>query len=189
MSCHNCSANYSLGSLRNPCHIPLTSSVALCSTHVSCGDVVCLPTNCQDHPQPLDNCQETCSESTSCQPGHCEPNNCETSCYPSTTYYVSRPCQGTTFLPAVSYVSGSCLPVSFRPLTCVSNSGRPLSLFTYGCRPLGSLPCGPQTLSIVPSSLRPLRPVFSGSQPLNHVYSTCRPSCSALGGQWLPCSS
>nr|XP_035943299.1 keratin-associated protein 26-1-like [Halichoerus grypus] len=183
MSCHNCSANYSLGSFRSPCHIPLTSSIALCSTGVSCGDVLCLPSNCQDHLQSLDNCQESCSEPTSCLPAHCDPSNCETSCYPSTTYYVSRPCHGTSFLPAASYNSGSCLPISCRPLSYVSSSSRPLSLLTYGCRPVGFLPCGPQPLSIVPSSFRPLRPVFAGCQPLSHVFSTCRPSCSALGGQ------
>ncbi|XP_045293032.1 keratin-associated protein 26-1 [Leopardus geoffroyi] len=183
MSCHNCSTNYSLGSLSNPCHLPLTSSITLCSTGVSCGDVLCLPSNCQGHLRSLDNCQEACNEPTSSQPAPHEPSNFETSCCPSTTYYVSRPCQGTTFLPASSYVSGSCVPISYRPLSYVSSSCRPLSLPTYGCRPLSCLPCNPQSLHVVPSGLRPLRPLLGGCQPLTHVYSTCRPSCSALGGQ------
>ncbi|XP_047602897.1 keratin-associated protein 26-1 [Lutra lutra] len=180
MSCHNCPATYSLGSLRNPGHIPLSSSIALCSLGVSCGDVLCLPSNCQDHLRPRDNCQESCSEPANCQPAHCDY---ETSCCPPTAYYVSRPCQGTTFLPATSYISGSCLPVSYRPLSYVSSSNRPLSLLTYGCRPLGCLPCSPQPLSMVPSSLRPLCPVLTGCHPLSHVFSTCPGSCSALGGQ------
>nr|XP_014722071.2 keratin-associated protein 26-1 [Equus asinus] len=184
MSCHNyCSGSYSLGSLRNPCHIPLPSSIALCSTNVSCGDVVCLPSSCQDHTWLLDNCQETCNEPTSCQPASCEPSNCATSHCPSTAYYVPRPSQGTSFLPAASYVSSSYLPVSSRPLSYVSSSCRPLSLLPYISRPFGYLPCRPQPLSIVSSSLRPLHPLSVGYQPLTHVFNTCRPFCSALGGQ------
>ncbi|KAM9201599.1 keratin-associated protein 26-1 [Dugong dugon] len=209
MSCHNhCPGNYSSGSLRNICHIPVTSSSALCSTNVSCGDAICLPSTCQGSSWLLDNCQETCNEPTSCQPANCEPSN---SCCPSTAYYVTRPYQGTSFLPVSSsissaylplscrplgYVSSSyrplrpllysshplgCAPVGYRPLDCLSNSYQPLSLLTYGCRPLGGLTCGSQPPSVVPSSLRPLRPLSSGCQPLAHVFSTCHPSCSALG--------
>ncbi|XP_049714456.1 keratin-associated protein 26-1 [Elephas maximus indicus] len=209
MSCHNyCSGNYSSGSLRNICHIPVTSSSALCSTNVSYGDAFCLPSSCQGSSWLLDNCQETCSEPTSCQPANCEPSN---SCCPSTAYYVPRPCQGTSFLPVSSSISSSCFPVScrplsyvpsgcrplspllynshllgcapigYRPLNCLPNSCRPLSLLTYGCQPLSGLACGLQPFSIVSSSLRPLRPLSSGCQPLAHVFSTCRPSCSALG--------
>ncbi|XP_058379369.1 keratin-associated protein 26-1 [Diceros bicornis minor] len=190
MSCHNyCSGSDSLGSLRNLCHIPLTSSISLCSTNVSSGDVLCLPSSHQDHTWLLDNCQETCSEPTSCQPANCEPSNLETSHCPSTAYYVSGPCQGTTFLPAASYVSSSYLPASCRPPRYVSSSCRPLRLLPYGCRPLGCLPCGPQPLSVVSSCLRPLHPLSIGYRPLTHVFSTCHPSCSPLGGQYPPCSS
>lgn len=178
MSCPNfCSGNYSLGFLRNPCYIPLTSSFALCSTNASRGGVLSLPSSCQDHIRLMDNCQEICGEPTSCQPPICVPSNYETSCCPSTAYCGPRPCLGTSFLPAAS-ISSSCLPVSY-----VSSSCRPLSLFTYGCRPVGWIPCGSQPLSVVSSSLRPLRPLFSGCQPLTYVFSPCRPSCFALGGQ------
>lgn len=184
MTCPNsCSGNYNLGSLRNPCYIPLSSSNALCSTNVSREDVLCFPSRYQDGIWLMDNCQETCSEPTSCQSQNCEPSNCETSCCSSTAYYGPRPCQGTRFLPAASFTSSSCLPISCRPLSSMSNSCGPLSLLTYGCRPLGWVPCGPQPLSVVSSSLRPLHPLFSGCQPLTHVFSPCRPSCFALGGQ------
>ncbi|XP_047612312.1 keratin-associated protein 26-1 [Phacochoerus africanus] len=183
MACHNyCSGNYSLGSLRNPCHIPLSSSIALCSTNVSGGDVLCVPSSCQDHTWILNNGQETCSEPASCQPASCEPSNCETSSCPSTACYVPRPCRGISLLP-VTHTSGSCLSVSSRPLNYVFGSGRPLSLLTRGYRPQGCLPCGPHHLSVVSGSLRPLCPVFGGCQPLTHVVSTCHPSCSSWGGQ------
>lgn len=179
MSCLNsCSGNYSLGVLRNPCYIPLTSSFAPCSTNVSRGDVLCLPSSFQDHTWLMDNCQETCGELISCQPPNCEPSNYETSCCSSTVYCGPRPCPGTSFLPAASYISSSCLPGSY-----VSSSCRPQRLFTYGCRPVRWIPCGSQSLSVVLSSLRPLRPLFSGCRPLTHVFSPCRPSCFALGGQ------
>ncbi|KAM5276678.1 keratin-associated protein 26-1-like [Hipposideros larvatus] len=184
MTCSNsCSGNYSLGPLRNPCHTPLTPSHALCSTNVSHGDVLCLPSRCQDGTWLMDNCQGNCSEPTSCQSRSCEPSNCENSCCPSIAYYGPRPCQGTSFLPAASYISSSCLPISCRPLSYMSNSCGSLSLLTYGCRPLGWMPCGPQPLGFVSSSLRPLHPFFGGCQPLTHVYSPCRPSCFAPGGQ------
>ncbi|KAB0388714.1 hypothetical protein E2I00_003812 [Balaenoptera physalus] len=129
-----------MGSLRNARHVPPPSSIALCSTNVSSGDVLCLPSSCQDHTWLLNNGQETCSEPTSCQPAKCEPSNCETSSCPSSGCYVPRPCQGTRFLPASSYVSGSCFPVCYRPLSYVSSSCQPPSLLIYGCRPLGYLP-------------------------------------------------
>ncbi|XP_037707022.1 keratin-associated protein 26-1-like [Choloepus didactylus] len=220
MSCNNyCSRNYSSGSLRNSCHVPVTSSFALCPTSVGYGDAVCLPSTCQGSTWILDNChgtcsdptKETCGEPTSCQPAICEPSNCETSCCSSTAYYVPRPCQGSSFLPASSYNHGSCFPVpyrplnygpsscrplrpllysfqplgyapsGYRPLNSFSHSCRPLSLLTYGHQPLGCLAGGPQSLSFVPSSLRPLQPLSRGCQPLTPVVSTCHPSCYAVG--------
>ncbi|TEA32422.1 hypothetical protein DBR06_SOUSAS4710052, partial [Sousa chinensis] len=129
--------NYSLRFLRSACHVPPPSSIALCSTNVSGGDVLCLPSSCQDHTWLLNNSQETCSEPTSCQLASCEPSNCETSSCPSSGCYVPRPCQGTSFPPAASCISGSCFPVCYRPLSYVSSSCQPLRLLTYGCRPLG----------------------------------------------------
>ncbi|XP_042532650.1 keratin-associated protein 26-1 [Dipodomys spectabilis] len=209
MSCHNfCSDNCSSGSLRNSCHLPLVPSMAICSSNMNCGgEVFHLTRSCPDHTCFGDNCQE------SCQPAGQECNNFETSCYPSTTYYMPRPCQGTGFSPAASLISSSCLPASCRPLSyvssschpvrplfnscqpvgcvssgyrpfvCLPNSYRPQSLLTAGCRPLGCVAFGPQTVSIVSSSLRPLQPLSSGCQPLTPVCVTCRPSCCAQGGQ------
>ena len=90
----------------------------------------------------------------------------------------ARPCHGTSFPPASSYPSGSCLSVSYRPLTYVSSCSRPSGLLPCGYRPSGSLPCGFHPISIVSSGLRPLRPVFSGCQTLPYVFSPYRPSCS-----------
>ncbi|XP_077897319.1 keratin-associated protein 26-1-like [Ictidomys tridecemlineatus] len=208
MSCHNaCSGNYSSGCLRNSCHVPLNAPVALCSTNVSCGDVLCVPGVCQNQSWFPGNCQETSGELNSCQPANCETSSCS-----STAYYVPRPCQGSGFLPTSSFLSSSCLPVSYRPLsyvsshcrpttplvtsfqptgcvssgyrplTCLPNSGRPLNLLPYGYRPTGCVTYNPQAGNIVSSSFRPLQPHSSSCQTLPHVFSTCRPSCSAQGG-------
>ncbi|XP_053420574.1 keratin-associated protein 26-1 [Nycticebus coucang] len=210
MSCPNyCSGNFSSGALRNSCPVPSTSSVAICSTNVSCGDALCLPSSFQDHTWLTDNCQETCGE-----PASCRPANLETSCCSSSAYYLAKPCQGSSFLPASSFISSSCLPGSCRPLSfvsssccpqnpllnsgqlvggcvpsgcrplpCLSTSCQPQGLFTYGYRPVGCLTYRPQTLPVVSSSLRPLGPSSSGCQPLTRVFGTCRPPCSAQGGQ------
>uniref|UniRef100_A0A8C9CFV6 Keratin-associated protein n=1 Tax=Phocoena sinus TaxID=42100 RepID=A0A8C9CFV6_PHOSS len=193
-----CPKSYSLGSLRNACHVPPPSSIALCSMNVSGGDVLCLPSSCQDHTWLLNNGQETCSEPTSCQPASCDPSNCEISSCPSSGCYVPRPCQGTSFLPASSCVSGSCFPVCYRPLSYVSSSCQPLrhslyllhvsnystsALISYHLlvHPTLSL-LWDNSFGIVSNSLRPLHPLFIGCQPLTHVFSTCHPSCSAWGG-------
>ncbi|XP_075399044.1 keratin-associated protein 26-1 [Tenrec ecaudatus] len=216
------SRNYCSGSsrsLRNPCHTPVSSSIAFCTNSVNYGDAICLPSSCQGNPWILDNCHETYSEPTKdncgepaiCQPASCERRTREASCCPPTAYCVSRPYQGTSFLPVPSVLSGSCLPVSCRPLSYVSSSYRPLSsqiydshsfgcvpmgygplnylpntcgpvnLLNYGYQPFGGLTCRPQALGVVPNSLRPARPLSSCCQPLTHVFNTCRPSGSALG--------
>ncbi|OWK00543.1 hypothetical protein Celaphus_00019446 [Cervus elaphus hippelaphus] len=183
MSCHNyCSGNHPLVSLGSPCHIPVASSVGRYSPSVSVGDALCLPSSCQDRTWILSNGQETCSEPTGCQPADCGPSSWETSSCPSSGCYVPRPGRGTSCLPASSYLSGSCLSVSYRPLTYVASSWRPSGLLPCGYRPSGSLSCGPQPISIVSSGLRPLRPVFSGCQTLPYVFSPYRPSCSTCGG-------
>lgn len=177
MSCPNyCSGNCSSGSLRTSCHIPLTS-IALCPTNVSCGDVLCLPTSCQDPTWLTDNCQETCGEPTSCQPAHCETGNLETSCSSSTAYYVPRPCQGSSFLPASSFISSSCLPLSCRPQSYVSSGYRPLRLLLNSYQPIGGC---------VPSGCRPQSCFSNSCQPQNLLTSGCRPSsCLAYGPQTL----
>ncbi|XP_032132570.1 keratin-associated protein 26-1 [Sapajus apella] len=177
MSCPNyCSGNSSSGALRTSCHIPLTS-VALCPTNVSCGDVLCLPTSCQDHTWLTDNCPETCGEPASCQPAHCETGNLETSCCSSTAYYVPRSCQGTRFLPAASFISSSCLPVSCRPQSYVSSSCRPLRPLINSCRPIGSC---------VPGGYRPQSSFSNSCQPPSLLTSGYRPSgCLAYGPQTL----
>lgn len=183
MSCHNyCSGNHPLVSLGSPCHIPVASSVGRYSPSVSVGDALCLPSSCQDRTWILSNGQETCSEPTGCQPADCGPSSWETSSCPSSGCYVPRPGRGTSCLPASSYLSGSCLSVSYRPLTYVASSWRPSGLLPCGYRPSGSLSCSPQPISIVSSGLRPLRPVFSGCQTLPYVFSPYRPSCSTCGG-------
>ncbi|XP_007528627.1 keratin-associated protein 26-1 [Erinaceus europaeus] len=184
MSCSNyCSGNCSMGSLRHPCHTPLPSSMNFCSTDISGGNMVYLPSSCQDpRTWNLDNRQENHGELVNRQPGNCEPSNWENSYYPPIPCYVPRPCQGGNFLPT-SYISSSCLPVSSRPLNFVSSSCRPQNVFTYGYRPVSCVPCGPQPLTVVSSSLRPVRPISRGCQPVTHMYNSCRPYCSAFGSQ------
>lgn len=214
---NNCSGNCSSGSLRSSCHLPATpSSIALCSSNMGCGEVFCIPSNCQDHTWFMNNCPETFGERSGGQPGGHEASNYENTCC-SSGCYVPRPCQGSGYLPASSIISGvchptSCRPVSFvsssyrpvspfinncqpvgcgsgsgyRPLPCVSNSCRPVGIVPYGCRPSGCVGYGPQTIHIVSHSFRPLQPVSGGCQPVTPVFGTCRPSCSAQWGQQHP---
>ncbi|XP_005375683.1 PREDICTED: keratin-associated protein 26-1 [Chinchilla lanigera] len=214
MSCRNsCSGNCSSGSPRNSCHVPLNPAVALCSTNVNGGDVLYLPSSCQDSTWFTDYCQGTCEESTSCQPSTCGPSHGGSACCSSTGHYVTRPCHEGNFLPAssfvsssvipvsyrpVSYVSSSCRPLSplvnnfqptgcvpscYRPLPCFSSSGRPLSILPYGCQPSASVVYRPQTVHVVSSGLRPVQPFSSGCRPLTNVVSPCHPSCFSQGGQ------
>ncbi|CAH6792509.1 keratin-associated protein 26-1 [Phodopus roborovskii] len=201
---NNCSGNCSSGSLRNSCHIPANPSIALCSTNMGCGEVFCIPSNCQDHTWVMDNCPETFGEPSSGQPGSHEASSYENSCC-SSVYYVSRPCQGSGYLPVSSIISGVCLPAScrpgsyvsssyrpvspsfsncrpagcYRPLPCVSNSCRPMGIVPYACRPSGCMSYGPQAIHIVSNSLRPLQPGSGVCQPVTRVFGACRPSCSA----------
>ncbi|XP_006862641.1 PREDICTED: keratin-associated protein 26-1-like [Chrysochloris asiatica] len=205
MSCRNCcSGNYSSGFRRNVCHIPASSSIALCSTDMSYGDTICLPSSCQGNSWLLDNCQDTfsestrdnCGESTICQPTNSEHNNCEASSCPPTACYVPRPCQGTSFIPVSSSISSTCLPVSCRPLNFVSSGCRPLSPLLYSSHPLGCGPIGYRPLNCFSNSCRPLslftygcRPLGGltcGPQPLNVVSSSLRPvQCLPTGYQPL----
>ncbi|XP_003797162.1 keratin-associated protein 26-1, partial [Otolemur garnettii] len=152
MSCPNyCSGNCSSGALRNSCPIPATSSVAIWSTNVSCGDALCLPSSCQDRTWLTDNCQETCGEPASCQPA-----NLETSCCSSSGYYVAKPCQGTSFLPASPFTSSSYLPGSCRPLSFVSSSCGPQNpLFNSGQLVGGCVPSGCRPLPCLSTSCQP----------------------------------
>lgn len=208
---NNCSGNRNSGSLRNSCHMPANSSIALCSSNMGCGEVFCVPNGCHDHTWFMDNCPETFAEFTNGQPNSREASSFETSC--SSAYCGPRPCLGSGYFPASSFISGSCLPASYRPvsyvssscrpvspfmnncqptgcmhggyrpLPCVSNSCRPVGIVSYGCRPSGCMTYGPQTIHIVSNSLRPLQPVCGGCQPVTHVFGGCRPSCSAQGSQ------
>ncbi|XP_004675552.1 PREDICTED: keratin-associated protein 26-1-like [Condylura cristata] len=184
MSCsNNCPGSCSLGALRHPCHVPLTSSANLCPSDVSCGNVYCLPGGCQDRPWLAENRQEAFGEATSCQPVHYEPSAWEASCIPPAACYVPRPCQGPSFVPTAPYVSSPCVPITLKPLSYVPGSCRPQSVVMYGYGPAGYLPCRPQSIGIVSGGLRPVRPLSSGCQPVTPVFGTCRPSCSAMGGQ------
>uniref|UniRef100_A0A8C9D1N4 Keratin-associated protein n=1 Tax=Panthera leo TaxID=9689 RepID=A0A8C9D1N4_PANLE len=186
MSCHNCSTNYSLGSLSNPCHLPLTSSITFCSTGVSCGDVLCLPSNCQGHLRPLDNCQEACNEATSGQPAPHEPSNFETSCCPSTTYYVGikgvkrvfiNRGYRTSCLPITSRDSSSCHLASCRyPLSShfpsyQSYDHQPWSYLIDDHQPWSYLTYGHQPLSYYMSNCY---------RPINYIYSKFQPYSSSL---------
>lgn len=199
---NNCSRNCSSGSLRNSCHMPASSSMALCSTNMGCGEVFCIPSSCPDHTWFMDNCPETFADPINGQPGTGEASGFENSCG-SSAYCVSRPCHGSHHLPASSFVSGTCLPASYRPvsfvtsscrpvspfvnncgpvscvsggyrpLPCISNSCRPQGVVTYGCRPSGCVTYGPQTIHIVSNSLRPLQPVCGGGG--------CQPAMPVFG--------
>ncbi|KAM6224016.1 keratin-associated protein 26-1 [Rhynchocyon petersi] len=188
MTCHIfCSGNYSSVSLRNHCHVPVTSCIAICPASVKYGDAICLPSRYQGSSWLLDKCQESCNEPTgnNCsETASCGSWRCEASCYPSAACYVPRPCQGAGFLPVSSFISSSCLPVSCRPLN-VSSGCLPLSALVYNSHSLGCVSTGNQPqnyfsnswppLSLSTYGCRPLGGLACGPQPLSIVSSSVRP--------------
>lgn len=158
MSCHNyCSGNTPWGlsgvpvTFRRLLRRPLHSSVSV-------GDGLCLPSSCQDRTWILSNGQETCSEPPAASQPTASPAAVK---LPATLLLVAMcqdPAKEQSFLPASSYLSGSCLSVSYRPLAYVSSSSRPLSLLPCGCSPLGFFACGLQPISIVSSGLQTSTP-------------------------------
>lgn len=107
MSSNNCcSGNYSSCSLGCYCYILATLSTTLYSTGVNCGDALGLPN--QNRTWLLDNFPDTCGKRSSYQQSSCVPTTYKTSCYPSITYCVSRPCRSAGCFPISSYLYSFC---------------------------------------------------------------------------------
>ncbi|EHB02557.1 Keratin-associated protein 26-1 [Heterocephalus glaber] len=176
MSCRNsCSGNCSSESPRNSCHVPLNPAVALCSTSVSGGEILYLPSSCQDSIWFTDYSQGPCEESTSCQPAPCAPSLGGAACCSSTGHYVHRPCHGGSFLPASSFISSSSIPVSYRPLSYMSSSCHPLSPLVNTFQPAGCVSSGS-----VSSGYRPILCFSSPGRPLSVLPYGCQPSGSVV---------
>ncbi|XP_006862639.1 PREDICTED: keratin-associated protein 24-1-like [Chrysochloris asiatica] len=86
---------------RTHCYIPVTSSVALCSSDVNPDFGICLPSRYQGNLWLLDNCQESYSEALTYESPSCELKTCTTSCEPSN---VCVPCNS----PSLSNIRSSC---------------------------------------------------------------------------------
>ncbi|XP_032332565.1 keratin-associated protein 24-1 [Camelus ferus] len=155
---------------RTHCIIPVTPSVALCSSDVSPPLGLGLPSCYQGTLWLLDNCQETCGEAPICESPSCEPRTCTTSCDQSNS---GVPCNSA----AVSKIRSACETTNVRP----SPSCNPCTQ-TKGCRfqnylrrncqyptyqPLSYFSRNFQSLSCIPSTFPPLRYLCRGCRPLS----------------------
>ncbi|KAF5927562.1 hypothetical protein HPG69_016201 [Diceros bicornis minor] len=95
-------------SYRTHCYVPVTPSIALCSSDVSPIFGLCLPTGYQGNLWLLDTCQETYAEAASCESPSCEPKICTTSCDPSNSRV---PCNS----PTVGKVHSACETTNIGP--------------------------------------------------------------------------
>lgn len=194
------SGNYGSPSLGSHCHVPVTSSTTFYTAGMNCGDSLCLPS--QNRTWLLDNFLKTCGKPSNYRQSSCGSTTYDISCYPSTTYYASRPCRGIRFFP-ISYHSSSCQPPmynraqnylssrfhpqnhlsygcqsqnfifgGYRPLNFVSRACHPLRYLSYDCQPFG----------YVFSSFRPLDYVSNRFQPVHYIYNSFHPACSF--GTW-----
>ncbi|XP_027438143.1 keratin-associated protein 24-1 [Zalophus californianus] len=186
MSLLGCSGDYSGTSYRTHCYIPVTPSVALCSSDVSPTFGLCLPSSYQGNLWLLGNCQGTYGEAPSCESPSCELKTCTTSCYPSNSCV---PCNS----PTVGQVCSACETTnigpnpSYRPCTqtkgYVSYCYTPSQSPTKACQTISNgFKCFGQ-LNCLSNSFRPLNHCRLGSlgyrdyQNLAFIPSSFSPSC------------
>ncbi|XP_025769889.1 keratin-associated protein 24-1 [Puma concolor] len=171
-------------SYRTHCYIPVTPSVALCSSDVSPTFGLCLPSSYQGNLWLLDNCQETYNETPSCESPSCELKTCTASCTNSCV-----PCNS----PTVGNVGSACETTnigsdpSCSPRTqtngYVSDCYAPSQCASKACQTLSNgFKCFGQ-LNCLSNSLRPLNYCRLGSsgyrsyQNLGFIRSGFSPSC------------
>ncbi|XP_035943297.1 keratin-associated protein 24-1 [Halichoerus grypus] len=186
MSLLGCSGDYSGTSYRTHCYIPVTPSVALCSSDVSPTFGLCLPSSYQGNLWLLRNCQGTYGEAPSCGSPSCELKTCTTSCDPSNSCV---PC----YSPTVGQVCSACETTNIGPNPscsprtqtkgyvsyCYTPSQSPTKAcqsFSNGFKCFGQLNC-------LSNSFRPLNHCRLGSlgyrdyQNLAFIPSSFSPSC------------
>ncbi|XP_069884992.1 keratin-associated protein 26-1 [Dipodomys merriami] len=182
MSDNNCCCdNSGSPSLRNSCHLPVTSPDALHSTEVSCGDAPCSSSSLGSHVA-HDNSHELCGERRSFQSNTCERNACSPSSCSPTVSGVSGFHQGTSCLPLTSQSSSFRSPVSSRQLlryhlpTYQSCGYQPQGYLVHSRQPLSYLTCGNQPLSYLRYDRQPLRYQSNGCQPFTCMSDYYRPT-------------
>nr|XP_010954907.1 keratin-associated protein 24-1 [Camelus bactrianus] len=151
---------------RTHCIIPVTPSVALCSSDVSPPLGLGLPSCYQGTLWLLDNCQETCGEAPICESPSCEPRTCTTSCDQSDS---GVPCNSA----AVSKIRSACETTNVRPSPscnpCTQTKGYVSDCSTpsrYTCKAHQTLSNGFKysgSLNCLSRSLRPLNHYTLGS--------------------------
>ncbi|CAD7693541.1 unnamed protein product [Nyctereutes procyonoides] len=161
MSLSGYSGNCSSTSYRTHCYIPVTPSIALCSSDVSPTLGLCLPSSYQGNLWLLDNCQETFGEAPSCESPSCELKTCTTSCDPSNCCV---PCNS----PTAGQVCSACETTNIGPKPscspCTQNKG-----YVSNCyRPSQCAPKAFQNFSNGFKCFGELNCWSNSFQPLNH---------------------
>ncbi|XP_008700161.2 keratin-associated protein 24-1 [Ursus americanus] len=211
----DCSGDCSGTSYRTHCYIPVTSSVALCSSDVSPTFGLCLPSSYQGNLWLLGNCQGTYGETPSCKSPSCELKTCTTSCNPSsscvpcnspTVSQVCSTCETTNIGPKPScspctqtkgYVSYCYTPSQRASKVCQTFSsgfkcfGR-LNCLSDSFRPLNHCRLGSlkyrayQNLAFIPSGFSPSCCIARSCQSQNYLVRNCQyPSYGSMSCQPL----
>ncbi|KAF6384911.1 keratin associated protein 24-1 [Rhinolophus ferrumequinum] len=183
---------------RTNSYVPVSPSVAFCSSGVSPTFGFCLPSKYQGNLWLLDNCQETYGGMPSCKSPSCEtktcitswdPSNCYVRCNSSSVGEVHTACKTTNIGPSPScsprtqtkgYVSHCWSPKAceilskgsqcLEKLNCLSKSFRPL----HHCR-LGSVEYrSSQNLGFIPSGFSPSCYVASSCPSQKHLMRNCQ---------------
>ncbi|XP_008535688.1 keratin-associated protein 24-1 [Equus przewalskii] len=193
-------------SYRTHCYVPVTSSVALCSSDVSPTFGICLPSSYQGNLWLLDNCQETYGEAPSCDSPSCEPKICTTSCDPSnscvpcnspTVGKVCNACETTNIGPSPScspctqtkgyvsncYTSSQCTSKACQTISNGFKCCGQLNCLSKNFRPLNHCRLGSlgyrsyQNLGFIPSGFSPSCHITSRCQSQNYLTRNCQYPC------------
>ncbi|XP_019510486.1 PREDICTED: keratin-associated protein 24-1 [Hipposideros armiger] len=199
-------------SYRMNSYIPMTPSVAFCSSDVSPTFGFCLPSKYQGNLWLLDNCQETYGDMPSCTSPSCEtktgttswnPSSCSVPCNSPTVSKVYTAYEATDISPSPScspqtkgYVSHCCTPTACQILSngpqclgkldCSSKSFQPLHHCSLGSSEYRKY----QKLGFIPSGYSPSCYVASSCPSHNCLIRNSQyPSYRPISCQPLSCFS
>ncbi|XP_043856852.1 uncharacterized protein LOC122753527 [Dromiciops gliroides] len=150
-----------------PC-VPTASAASVCSSDVSCGSNVCLPSSGMGSSWQLDDCPENC-----CEPGCCGPSCCPAPCCTPASCLVCRPvccvpatCQPCAPSPCQSFCISSCSPACCQQSCC-----QPIACGASSCQ---QSCCQPTCCIALPVCCKPSCCVTTACAPAS---SCCQPSC------------
>ncbi|KAI5931850.1 keratin-associated protein 24-1 [Manis javanica] len=200
---------------RTHCYIPVSPSVALCSSGISPNFDLCLPSSYQGNLWLLDNCQEIYGEAPSCESSSSElktsctsydPSNSCVPCSSPTVGKVCSTCASTNVGPSARcspynqtkgyvcncYTHSRCTSKACQTLSNGFKGFRQLNCLSKNFQPLNHCRLGRQgyrsnqNLGFIPSSFSPSCYMTRSCQSQNYSMRNCQyPSYGSMGCQPL----